>query len=313
MFFLDASGSRRAMVQLMSEHSIAGRSHCQNCGAPLSGPYCSKCGQHDVDYHRSLWPILEDSLEGMLHVDSKFFRTVRCLFSRPGFLTNEFIAGRRTAYAQPIRLYVFASFLYFASGIFFHHYQSQAGAASTRVHTSQIQEGKKPDVAEGTNEAKPQSAAASSSAFQRAVERLNRQDRKEVAKEMAHLLPIMAFFCLPLLAAALFLAYFRSGRVYVEHMIFALHVQAFSFLAMLATDLTQAAVHLVSESLANVVGFLFFVGGAWLIYRAFRTVYGETRWRTIFKMALVSFAYGIILVIGMAVTAVAAAFLVLTA
>src|SRR5580698_10261012 len=103
----------------MSSNTSAGRSNCQNCGAPLHGPYCAACGQHDVDYHRSLGPILEDSLEGMLHFDGKFFRTVRLLFTKPGFLTKEFIAGRRVSYTQPLRLYIFASLLYFASGVAF--------------------------------------------------------------------------------------------------------------------------------------------------------------------------------------------------
>ena len=97
----------------MSGHPTTHRAHCQNCGAALTGPYCAQCGQHDVDYHRSIWHIVEDSIEGFFHLDGKFFRTVRYLFTRPGFLTREFIAGRRERYANPIRFYIFVSFVFF--------------------------------------------------------------------------------------------------------------------------------------------------------------------------------------------------------
>jgi len=69
------------------------RPHCLNCGSPLNGPYCSKCGQHDVDYCGSFWHLTEDALEGALHYDGKFFKRARYIFTRPGFLTTEFVAG----------------------------------------------------------------------------------------------------------------------------------------------------------------------------------------------------------------------------
>ena len=32
--------------------------HCENCGAPLTGEFCSNCGQHAIDYRRSLYRVL---------------------------------------------------------------------------------------------------------------------------------------------------------------------------------------------------------------------------------------------------------------
>ncbi|MEX2285128.1 MAG: DUF3667 domain-containing protein [Gemmatimonadota bacterium] len=40
-------------------------------------------------------------------------RGLRLLFRRPGFLTNEFIAGRRASYLAPFRLYLVISLVYF--------------------------------------------------------------------------------------------------------------------------------------------------------------------------------------------------------
>jgi Protein of unknown function (DUF3667) len=295
----------------MAGHTGAMSSNCQNCGTPLHGPFCSACGQHDVDYHRSLWPILEDSLEGFLHVDGKFFRTVRCLFTRPGFLTKEFNGGRRVAYTQPLRLYIFASLLFFTAGLIFTHPSTQAEIAQA-----------KPDAAERQQERSEKSAAATpriESIIQPAApsaptgifESLNHEDPKEVTREVQHLFPTMGFFCLPFLATLLLAAYPRSGHVYVEHFVFALHLQAFYFIAALVKDVAKAVAGLIYAPLAAFVSFLFFLAVVWSAYRAFRVVYGQGRWRTIFKMIFVSFAYAVILIIGITVTGFAAALLVL--
>jgi hypothetical protein len=143
------------------------------------------------------------------------------------------------------------------------------------------------------------------------MERIKNEHHEELTKEFDHLVPTTVFFCLPFLAAALLLAYAKSGRVYVEHLIFALHVQAFYFLAKLASDIAQAVLRLVSVPLADLAQVLFFLFGTWLVYRAFRTVYGEGRWRTIFKVAAVGLAYGFVLVVAMALTAIAASLLLL--
>jgi hypothetical protein len=287
----------------MSAHHSAGRSHCQNCGSKLHGPFCSVCGQHDVDYHRSVWPILEDSLEGFLHLDGKFLLTVRWLFTRPGFLTNEFNAGKRTKYTQPLRLYIFASFLFFAFSVLF---GNQPGVGVTAKPEATLSGGV---LTSPTGNTKISDAEQVPKPIRKVVERLNRGDQKDIAREMQHLVPTMAFFCLPLLGAALLLAYRAQGRVYVEHMIFALHIQAFYFLTALVTETVQAGLRPLSKTLANLTGVLFFLGGAFLIYRAARTVYGEGPWKTLGKMLLVAGAYGIVLIIGIVVTSIAAALL----
>ncbi len=86
---------------------------CQNCGAPLHGAYCHRCGQHDFDFHRSFWHVLLEALESVFHFDEKFFRNLASLLFRPGRLTADFNAGRRASQVPPFRLYIFVSFLYF--------------------------------------------------------------------------------------------------------------------------------------------------------------------------------------------------------
>ena len=87
--------------------------HCENCGALLSGPYCAQCGQAAIDYRRSFGHVLVDVLNEFLNWDSKFFATIALLILKPWRLTNEFLAGKRVRYVNPLRLYLLASILFF--------------------------------------------------------------------------------------------------------------------------------------------------------------------------------------------------------
>jgi hypothetical protein len=87
--------------------------HCENCGAPLQGHWCAQCGQPAIDYRRSFRHVIADLLDEFLNWDSKFFRTIALLLVRPWTLTNEFLAGHRVRYVNPLRLYLLASILFF--------------------------------------------------------------------------------------------------------------------------------------------------------------------------------------------------------
>jgi hypothetical protein len=54
-----------------------------------------------------------EALESISHADSRLWRTLWYLLTRPGFLTREFFAGRRVSYLPPFRLYLVISVLFF--------------------------------------------------------------------------------------------------------------------------------------------------------------------------------------------------------
>src|SRR6266853_5443241 len=87
--------------------------YCENCGAPIAGPFCAQCGQHAVDYRRSFRHVIVDALDSFLNFESKFFATIGWLIARPWHLTNQFLAGRRVRYVHPLRLYLLVSILFF--------------------------------------------------------------------------------------------------------------------------------------------------------------------------------------------------------
>jgi hypothetical protein len=87
----------------------APHARCGNCGAELCGPYCHVCGQPIKGAIRPLASLLHDMADTLLNLDSRIFRTLLPLLLRPGFLTNEYFAGRRVRYVTPFRLYFFLS------------------------------------------------------------------------------------------------------------------------------------------------------------------------------------------------------------
>src|SRR4051812_3846638 len=87
--------------------------HCENCGAALNGPFCGQCGQHAIDYRRSLWRVLIDAADSFLNWDTKFLQSVGVLLIKPWRLTNDFNAGKRARYVHPLRLYLLASIAFF--------------------------------------------------------------------------------------------------------------------------------------------------------------------------------------------------------
>lgn len=85
---------------------------CANCGTSLTGAYCHACGQSS-HIHRSLLHMVEELLHGLFHFDTKAWRTIPALIFRPGQLTREYIAGKRTSYVSPLALFLFLIFFMF--------------------------------------------------------------------------------------------------------------------------------------------------------------------------------------------------------
>jgi len=86
---------------------------CANCHAELSGEYCAACGQRDEPHLHTVTHFASEAFESISHADSRLWKTLWYLVSRPGFLTREFFQGRRVAYLPPFRLYLVISVFFF--------------------------------------------------------------------------------------------------------------------------------------------------------------------------------------------------------
>lgn len=88
---------------------------CLNCSADLNGEYCHQCGQKRIHRHEfSIKHFFGHFLHEITHLDSnKILKTLRDLIIRPGILAEEYLAGRKGRYINPIRVYLTFSALYF--------------------------------------------------------------------------------------------------------------------------------------------------------------------------------------------------------
>lgn len=86
---------------------------CSNCHQPVPGRFCANCGQEDRTFLLSLGELAYDFIGDLFNFDSRFFRTLRPLVARPGWLTIEYVRGRRQHYLPPVRMYIFISLIFF--------------------------------------------------------------------------------------------------------------------------------------------------------------------------------------------------------
>jgi hypothetical protein len=86
---------------------------CLNCNTEVYGRYCHACGQENIEPKETFWHLVTHFVNDVTHFDGKFFRTVKLLLTKPGFLSVEHIKGRRNSYLNPIRMYVFISAFFF--------------------------------------------------------------------------------------------------------------------------------------------------------------------------------------------------------
>ncbi|GER07356.1 hypothetical protein GCM10007972_14050 [Iodidimonas muriae] len=95
------------------DNEKTGHTHCLNCGTSLSGPYCSRCGQHDRDLRRPFWTFTIEFADNIFSLDSRLAHTLIPLFSRPGRMSRLYVEGHRANYVAPVRLMLISVLVFF--------------------------------------------------------------------------------------------------------------------------------------------------------------------------------------------------------
>jgi len=87
--------------------------YCPNCHFPLpyKAKFCTHCGQKHEDEIMTLSALLKQVWFRVLHLES---RSLLFLWQMliPGFVSQEFFAGRRKRYPHPIRFFFIVAFLF---------------------------------------------------------------------------------------------------------------------------------------------------------------------------------------------------------
>jgi hypothetical protein len=259
---------------------------CRNCGAPVDGAYCAACGQETALRLPTLREFLREAAGRYVALDGRFWRTMFALLARPGFLTREYLAGRRRRYIRPARLYLFATLIFFAVT------RLLVGPIDIfEVHADTPEEAKYLSPDKGFN------VQMGEDALQKRWNRFNNLSRSDKAEQlgegMLRYAPYALFVLLPAFALLLKLVYLgrrrrypRRPRLYGEHLVFAAYDHAFVFVA--ATIMLL----LLGRTMALTIGV--WVVGLYLLL-SMRSVYGGP-WVGLLLRAFVLFVSYMVLV-----------------
>ena len=75
--------------------------------------FCPSCGQSVKEISRPWFEFAREMLAELIDFDGRMLHSMRLLLTRPGFLSYEYVNGRRVAYTSPIRIYVVISLVFF--------------------------------------------------------------------------------------------------------------------------------------------------------------------------------------------------------
>jgi hypothetical protein len=259
---------------------------CQNCGAPLAGPYCAECGQKGGGPELSVRKFFGSVLEDIVSLDSRVARTLIPLVTRPGEITARYLEGERIRYVPPVRLYIFVSLGYFLLLGFW--MGSGAGSDQDFVQggdpREMAEEILRQQAEEGT-EALSFSDAMTVGAAQVAEDPA--AFRRSLAERLSHLM----FFLLPAFAVLSWLLYRRRERYLLPHLLHALHFHVFAYLVL------GAAILLVWTGIPflRVAGEFLPLGIPVYLFLSLRRVYGGRWWTTALRATLLLGAYGVLL------------------
>lgn len=322
--------------------------NCANCETPLTGHFCSNCGQEAVLHHASTREFLHEFIGHYVALEGKLWGSLKRLILMPGELTNEYIRGRRVRYVQPLRMYLTFSVLFFALLKFTsdgdthvdtkqsvgqniaattikaagkpqdagsEESKSAARDALADVMNEMAKEDAKSDIraakAEHTAEQKSEQDSTDMNINEEyidnklsdlpllrrqwhALNRLPPEEQVKVLKNgMNHYAPYAIFLLMPVFALLLKVLYLGSGRRFGEHMLFALHTNAFAFL-------------MFSVILLAHFGLAQFALWCWLIGYlpwAMRRVYHSSRFGTFLRWAVLMLFYLIALTLAVLISA----------
>ena len=269
---------------------------CANCDAPLSGPYCSQCGQRHEHAVHSFWHFVQEGFEDFTHTDSRLWRTLSALVFRPGFLTREFLQGRRARFLPPVRLYLVLSLAFFVTASFLTQRPGGGGtrlielsSGSGSVTTRQID--MTPALAGQVctqilqqmpwlRSLGPRSEASCVSAIGNGGRSLD--------ESVLHNVPRAMFLFLPLLGLVMKALYRRPPRHYVEHLLFFVHNHALIFLALTLYALLAA---ILPAPVTLALGAALWIYVPAYFFVSMLRVYGQGWAATAGKLAVLSCAY----------------------
>ena len=88
---------------------------CKNCNHRFKGKFCNNCGQNANVEKIDFKYLLHEIPNSVFQVNRGFLFTIKELFTRPGHSIREFLDGKRRQHYKPLAFVVLASTLYVIS------------------------------------------------------------------------------------------------------------------------------------------------------------------------------------------------------
>ncbi|MBK8944344.1 MAG: DUF3667 domain-containing protein [Ignavibacteriae bacterium] len=213
--------------------------------------------------------LTNDFLGDYFTFDSKFFRSLIPLIIKPGHLTREYLNGKRVSYILPLRLYIFTTFVFFFLVSFntkmdYNKFSNnpkdstivnESIVDSTDLLTKRIDKGLNTEISYSIDSTKnKKEVVVEGPGFKfsigkdkennNALVRYFNNKSKYLAsfgkessaifwKEFVNQIPKVMFILLPLFALFLKLLYVRKKILYIEHLVFSLHIHTFIFIVLI--------------------------------------------------------------------------------
>ena len=214
---------------------------CENCGAELSGPFCSHCGQAARSRRGSFARMIAEASEDVLRFDSKFYHSLLHLLIKPGHLSKQFLDGKRVSILPPVRMYLVISLLFF-----FVFDIPAPDVRNSNVYIGNELIGKETPVQGQSNfhlisfDASNTDSAAQTwleNFISEKIEPVKGLDPQllldRIFKKLEDIVPNFLILFLPLFALILKLLYLFKRVLYFDHLIFALHFQSWLMITVL--------------------------------------------------------------------------------
>lgn len=281
---------------------------CRNCGAGIADNYCQHCGQETRLHMPSFTEFAHEFIGHYVAIEGRLWGTIGRLLFRPGALTNEYMAGRRRRYVEPLRLYLTLSILFFAlirfTGVSVLNMGddpiqaiAEEQAAAPAASTVPARPEKKPDI-----ELAPvleENVPGLRHAIEHFEDMPTREKGRVLSESFFRYAPYAMFCLMPLFALYLKLLYLGTGRRYGEHLLFALHSNSFAFVVF-------ASFAFLPEGMIKTVMFFWLLGYLpWAMRRVYQCSWWGTlaRWCVLILLHVISisFAVAIAMLIGVAI------------
>lgn len=260
---------------------------CLNCGAALHGSFCSACGQRSVPSDPTVAEVAGDAWQELSGYDGRIAATIRGLL-RPGYLTREYVAGRRARYLSPVRLYLIVSVIYFLAA------SSAPASMSTRSGRVAAPGGLQIGVTGSANGAELSAEERAqllatvdrAPAVLRPMLRAIATDPIGFRARVMTIMPRVFFALLPVFAVII--AVFYRGRRFPTALVFTVHLHAFAFTAFTLSEAAKLTGSIGFEVTVSGVVTVVFAAYALL---ALRTVFGGSWPTTVAKAAAIGVVY----------------------